>query len=111
MTYHMLMARKQVLVQLDDDLVERLDAYVEAHGTNRSAVLRTAAAALLDAEDQAADTAEADRLLVASYRQVPQDEAWVTWADHAQHDAFGSGVDEQAALAPRRNDAREPDGC
>ena len=34
------MARREVLVQLDDDLVGRLDEIARVRGTNRSALLR-----------------------------------------------------------------------
>jgi len=65
----MTVARRQVLVQLDDDLVERLDRLADQEGTNRSALLRRGAVALLDA----AAEADADRRLQQSYRAVPQD--------------------------------------
>ena len=73
MLYHMLMARREVLVQLDDDLVERLDRLAKAEGTTRSDLLRRGAAAVLDAAVQL----EADRELRAAYRRVPQDPALV----------------------------------
>lgn len=73
MTYHMVMARRQVLVQLDDDLVARLDGLAAAEGTSRSELLRRGAAAVL----AAADERDADDALRAAYRQVPQDPALV----------------------------------
>lgn len=69
----MVMARRQVLVQLDDDLVTRLDALAERSGLNRSALLRRAALAVLEADELAA----ADRQLVEAYRRQPQDPALV----------------------------------
>jgi hypothetical protein len=48
-----------VLVQLDDDLVERLDRIAEREGTSRSELLRRGATAVLDA----ADLARVDRVL------------------------------------------------
>lgn len=63
------MTRRQVLVQLDDDLVARLDHLDSVRGTNRSALLRLGAVALLEA----ADEAEADRRLIESYERTPQD--------------------------------------
>jgi metal-responsive CopG/Arc/MetJ family transcriptional regulator len=72
MAYHMAMARKQVLVQLDDELVERLDRLAIAEGTNRSDLLRRAAWVVL----KAADLKEADAKMQAAYRRVPQ-EAWL----------------------------------
>ena len=69
----MVIARKQVLVQLDDALIDRLDRLARALGTNRSELLRRGAQAVIDAEDLAA----ADRELVAAYRRQPPDPALV----------------------------------
>jgi Ribbon-helix-helix protein, copG family len=69
--YHMVMARREVLVQLDDDLVEQLDLLAARLGTNRSELLRRGAQALLSVEDLAA----ADRDLEAAYRRQPPDPA------------------------------------
>lgn len=63
------MARKEVLVQLDDDLVDRLDRLAEAEGTSRSELLRRGATAVLDAAAQS----QADRSLRDAYRRIPQD--------------------------------------
>lgn len=76
MVYHRGMARKEVLVQLDDELVDRLDRLADKEGTNRSELLRRGAAAVLDASELAA----ADRDLQESYRRIPQDPAVVTAA-------------------------------
>jgi hypothetical protein len=76
MLYHMVMGRKEVLVQLDDELVERLDRLAEAEGTNRSELLRRGASAVLDA----AELRTADRVLREAYRRVPQDPALVASA-------------------------------
>ena len=76
MMYHMVMGRREVLVQLDDDLVDRLDRLAEQQGTNRSDLLRRGAAAVLEA----AELAEADRALQESYRRLPQDPAIVSVA-------------------------------
>jgi mRNA interferase MazF len=46
----MAMARREVLVQLDDDLVDQLDALAANLGTNRSELLRRGAQAVLEAE-------------------------------------------------------------
>ena len=70
------MARKEVLVQLDDDLVDRLDRLAEREGTNRSDLLRRGAAAVLEA----AERVEADNALQEAYRRVPQDPAIVSAA-------------------------------
>ena len=69
MVYHMAMARKQVLVQLDDDLVERLDRLADRIEVSRSELLRRGALAVLEAER----LTEAERELVAAYRRQPQD--------------------------------------
>ena len=69
----MVIARKQVLVQLDDELVERLDRLARELGTNRSELLRRGAQAVIEAEDLAA----ADRELVAAYQRDPPDPAFV----------------------------------
>ena len=72
--YHMVvMARKEVLVQLDDSLVSRLDELAAAQGTSRSDLIRRGAIAVLEA----ADLAAADRELQDAYRKVPQDPALV----------------------------------
>ena len=69
----MVMARKEVLVQLDDDLVGRLDQLAAAQGASRSELLRRGAMAVLEA----ADSARADRELQEAYRRIPQDPALV----------------------------------
>ena len=69
MGYHMVMARREVLVQLDDDLVEQLDALAARLGTNRSELLRRGAQAVLSAEGLAA----ADRQLRSAYERQPAD--------------------------------------
>jgi len=69
----MVMARREVLVQLDDDLVEQLDALAAQLGTNRSELLRRGAQAVISVED----LAEADRALQAAYRRQPPDPALI----------------------------------
>jgi len=78
------MGRREVLVQLDDDLVTRLDLLASERGTNRSELLRRGALAVLDA----ADMRRADDELQAAYRRIPQDPDVVQWprscrCDHA----------------------------
>ncbi len=58
-----------MLVQLDDDLVARLDQLAKERGTNRSELLRRGAVAVLDAEE----LRKADAQMQASYRFTPQD--------------------------------------
>jgi metal-responsive CopG/Arc/MetJ family transcriptional regulator len=69
----MLMARREVLVQLDDDLVGQLDALATELGTNRSELLRRGAHAVIATEDLAG----ADRELVAAYRRQPAEPALI----------------------------------
>ena len=69
MLYHRFMARREVLVQLDDDLVGRLDQIAEALGTSRSDLLRRGARAVIEADALRA----ADEELVAAYRRLPLD--------------------------------------
>lgn len=69
----MLMSRREVLVQLDDELVAQLDGLAARLGTNRSELLRRGAQAVIAAEE----LAEADRELVAAYRRQPADPALV----------------------------------
>jgi metal-responsive CopG/Arc/MetJ family transcriptional regulator len=69
----MVMARREVLVQLDDQLVRILDELAVRLGTSRSELLRRGAQAVITAEDLAG----ADRDLVAAYRRLPADPALV----------------------------------
>lgn len=63
------MARKQVIVQLDDKLVSELDKAAVQDGVSRSELLRTAATALLEARR----IEMLERKLQEAYRQTPQD--------------------------------------
>jgi hypothetical protein len=76
MPYHMAVGRREVLVQLEDELIDRLDRLAHAQGTSRSELLRRGAAAVLDASEQL----EADRVLRDAYRRIPQDPALVASA-------------------------------
>jgi predicted transcriptional regulator len=69
MVYLMVMARREVLVQLDDELVARLDRVAASHRTSRSELLRRGAYAVLEAEEMA----DADRQLRDAYRRKPVD--------------------------------------
>ncbi|MBN2114859.1 MAG: ribbon-helix-helix protein, CopG family [Acidimicrobiia bacterium] len=70
------MPRKQVLVQLDDDLVERLDRLADSMEVSRSELLRRGALAVLEA----ARIEEAERVAVEAYRRLPEDPVWVATA-------------------------------
>jgi metal-responsive CopG/Arc/MetJ family transcriptional regulator len=63
-------ARRQVLVQLDDGLVSELDALARKVGLSRSELIRRAIASHL----RDLDWAEQDRIAAASYRRSP--ESW-----------------------------------
>ena len=63
------MARKQVLVQLDDALIQRLDRSAGALGLNRSELIRQAVDAYLDACEEAAW----DARTVRAYLELPED--------------------------------------
>ena len=69
MVYHMVMARREVLVQLDDDLVDRLDEIASRTSVSRSELLRRAAIAVIEADEWA----QADRRLVEGYTKYPPD--------------------------------------
>ena len=78
MVYHMVMPRKQVLVQLDDALVDALDRLAERHGVSRSELIRRGAAAVIES----AERLEADRAVAEAYRATPETEAEIA-AAHA----------------------------
>lgn len=63
------MGRKQVIVQLDEELVSELDKAAAQDGVSRSELLRTAATALLEARR----IRKLERKLQDAYRQTPQD--------------------------------------
>ena len=69
MSCHMGMTRREVLVQLDDDLVEQLDRLASVLFVSRSELIRRGARSLLDAESNR----EADVELAAAYRRNPPD--------------------------------------
>ena len=86
MDYDMVMARREVLVQLDDELVAQLDEIARARGTSRSELLRRGARAIIAAEELAAADAE----LVAAYRRQPPDPALVESASRLAADTTPS---------------------
>jgi hypothetical protein len=69
MLYHMVVARREVLVQLDDDLVEALDRIASQRGVSRSELIRRGAEAVVIADDEAG----ADARLIAAYQAIPED--------------------------------------
>ncbi len=71
MFYHMVMARREVLVQLDDDLVAKLDELAKRTEVSWSELLRRGATALLQADEWA----RSDKRLIAGYTEHPPDPA------------------------------------
>lgn len=69
MVYHMVMPRREVLVQLDDDLVERLDQIAGRACISRSELLRRGALAVIEADE----LARADQRLIEGYTKYPPD--------------------------------------
>ena len=70
--YHMAMARTQTLVQLSDELLERLDSYRAGQGRSRSEIVREAIEQYLTDHREA----EIDRLLVDAYTRQPPEPLW-----------------------------------
>ena len=70
-------ARRQVLVQLDDPLVEALDAKAQAAGISRSELIRRAIADHL----RDLEWAEHDALAVAAYRHRPEEWTGRGWPE------------------------------
>ena len=68
----MIMARTQTLVQLSDELLERLDSYRAREGRSRSEVVREAIERYLEGDREA----EIDRLLVDAYTRQPPEDVW-----------------------------------
>ena len=85
MVYHMVMARREVLVQLDDELVAELDALAQRVGVSRSALLRRGAVALLAADR----LARADARLATAYRDQPPDGALLESSRRLAADTVG----------------------
>ena len=66
----MLMARKQTLVQLSDELVAALDERAAHRGTSRSELIRAAIEQYLAGDRDAA----IDAAIVAGYTRIPAEE-------------------------------------
>jgi len=73
----MVIARKQTLVQLNDELVRLLDERATRERRSRSAVIRSAVESYLHDEREA----EIDREIVEAYTRMPQTEQEVGWLD------------------------------
>jgi len=70
------MQRKQVLVQLNEELLGRLDERASREGRSRSMLIREAIEAHLHDETEA----EMDARIVAGYERVPQTDEEEQWA-------------------------------
>jgi predicted transcriptional regulator len=79
----MVIARKQVLVQLSDELVGLLDGIAARRGISRSALIREAVESHLHDEREA----EIDRQIVDAYTRMPQTEEELEWADIVAQEA------------------------
>ena len=73
--YHMVIARKQTLVQLSDELVDLLDREALRRGVSRSALIREAVEQHLHDEREA----ETDRRIVEAYTRMPQTPEELEW--------------------------------
>ena len=80
------MARKQVLVQLDDRMLEALDRQARRLGVSRSELVRRGVGALLEAGSEA----EAVRVLIAAYMRAPQDSTWAESSERAASESWES---------------------
>ena len=74
----MVVARRQTIVQLSDDLLARLDERAARTGRSRSQLIREAVEAHLKAER----SAEIDAAIVEGYTRYPPDE-FDAWAEAA----------------------------
>jgi metal-responsive CopG/Arc/MetJ family transcriptional regulator len=68
----MVMARTQTLVQLSDELLERLDRLRASEGRSRSELIREAVERYLAEHHEA----EIDRVIVEAYTRRPPEDAW-----------------------------------
>jgi predicted DNA-binding protein len=64
--------RRQTIVQLSDELVERLDHEARERGVSRSTVIREA----IEGHLAASTREEIDRQIVESYSKQPQEDVW-----------------------------------
>jgi Arc/MetJ-type ribon-helix-helix transcriptional regulator len=78
------MARKQVLVQLDESMVRALDAQARRAGVSRSELIRRGVSALLEAGNEA----DAVRAMVEAYMRLPQGPAWAESSEQMASEAW-----------------------
>ena len=65
--HHMLVARRQTIVQLSDELVALLDERAARRGVSRSQLIRTAIEAYIASDEDAA----IDAAIVEGYTRIP----------------------------------------
>ena len=87
----MIIARKQTLVQLTDELVELLDQRAERERKSRSALIREAVEAHLEDEIRA----EIARQYREAYTRVPQTEEELAFTDWAARETFRRLAEEE----------------
>jgi predicted DNA-binding protein len=79
----MVVGRVQAIVQLNDELIERLDRRAAREGVSRSRVIRTAVEAYLEGDDLV------DQQIIDGYRKHPQsDDALSRSIDRQVRDAW-----------------------
>lgn len=86
----MVIARKQTLVQLSDELIQMLDQRALSEEKSRSAVIRDAVEGHLKDEVEA----EKVRQYVEAYRRMPQTDEETEWSDWAADETMRY-LDEQ----------------
>lgn len=91
----MVMARKQTLVQLTDELVELLDQRAAREQTSRSALIREAIEAHLHGEIEA----EIGRRYVEAYTRMPQTEEEMALADWSTRETLRRLDEEEGGNA------------
>ena len=79
--------RTQTIVQLNDELLRRLDERAAREGRSRSALIREAIEAHLHDEEKA----RIDREIVEGYERIPVTEEELAWAEASARE----GVEEE----------------
>jgi metal-responsive CopG/Arc/MetJ family transcriptional regulator len=78
------MPRTQTLVQLNEDLLRRLDERAAREGRSRSALIRDAIEAYLYDEDKA----RIDREIIEGYERIPETEEEIRAAERETREAI-----------------------
>jgi metal-responsive CopG/Arc/MetJ family transcriptional regulator len=85
--YHMPMSRTQTLVQLNEDLLRRLDERAAREGRSRSALIRDAIDGYLYDEENA----RINREIREGYERFPETDEEMRWAEASARE----GVEEE----------------